>query len=118
MAETPRQQNRRTTDRRAGPRTAPGGAVWYVLGFLMLLALAQAFFYQLQSGETISYSEFKALVRQDKVQEVVLSEDRARGLLKPEGGQKPKPFTAVRVDAADGELVFTRAAAPAPATPA
>ncbi len=71
--------------------------MWYVLGFLLLLALGQAFFLQMQSGETIPYSEFKTLVRDGKVQEVTVGEDRIRGALKPDDG-KPKPFTAVRVD--------------------
>ena len=69
-------KNRRLGERRTGPRA--GGAVWYILGFLLLLALAQAFFFQLQGGD-ISYSDFKNLVRQDKVQEVTLSDDRVRG---------------------------------------
>jgi len=72
--------------------------VWYVLGFLLLLAVAQAFFFQIQSGETISYSDFKARIREGKVQEVTLSDDRVRGLLKAEDGGKPKPFSAVRVE--------------------
>ncbi|HET7698419.1 MAG TPA: ATP-dependent zinc metalloprotease FtsH [Vicinamibacterales bacterium] len=93
----PPAKNRRTGERRTGAR-APGGAVWYVLGFLLLLALAQAFFFQLQSGETISYSEFKTLVRESKVQEVTISEDRIRGTLKTENGGRPRAFTAVRVD--------------------
>jgi len=93
----PPAKNRRAGERRTGPRAAPGGAVWYVLGFLVLLAVAQGFFYQLQAGETISYSEFKALVREDKVQEVTLSEDRLHGTLKPVGTEKGKPFAAVRV---------------------
>jgi cell division protease FtsH len=99
MAETPTPpvKNRRGTERRTGPRTPPGSAVWYVLGFLLLLAVAQAFFFQLQSGETIPYSEFKKLVRENKVQEVLLSEDRIRGTFKPLGGERPKPFTAIRV---------------------
>src|SRR5258708_39491525 len=99
MADTskPPIKSRRPTDRRTTPRTAPGGAVWYVLGFLVLLALAQAFFVQMQTGETVSYSEFKTLVREGKVQEVTLSEDRVRGTLKPAGGERGKPFTAVRV---------------------
>ena len=71
--------------------------MWYVLGFLILLALAQAFFIQLQTGETIPYSEFKTLVREGKVQEVTLSDERVRGKLKPLGTEQPKPFTAVRV---------------------
>jgi cell division protease FtsH len=98
MPETPRPQNRRANDRRSGPRTAPGGAVWYVLGFLLLLALAQGIFYQLQNGETIPYSDFKVLVRQDKVQEVTLSDDRLHGTFKPVGGEAHgKPFSAIRV---------------------
>ena len=99
MANTtpnPPSKNRRLNERRT-PRGSAGAAVWYVLGFLLLLALAQAFFFQLSGGETISYSDFKTLVREGKVQEVTLSEDRVRGLLKLVGSEKPKPFTAVRV---------------------
>jgi len=106
MPETskPPAKNRRSGERRTGARGAPGGAVWYVLGFLLLLAVAQAFFVQLQSGETIPYSEFKTLVREDKVQDVVLAEERVRGTLKPTSADgKPKPFTAVRV-VADAKL--------------
>ena len=77
----PPAKNRRAGERRTGPRT-PGSAVWYVLGFLVLLAIAQAFFFQLQSGETIPYSEFKTLVRDGKVQDVTISQDRIRGALK------------------------------------
>jgi len=99
MPETkPPAKNRRSGERRVGPRPAAGSAVWYVLGFLLLLALAQAFFFQIQSGETISYSDFKTAVRADKVQEVVLSEERVRGVYKPVGTEKGKPFTAVRVE--------------------
>jgi cell division protease FtsH len=99
MADTsskPPAKNRRGSERRPAPR-APGGAVWYVLGFLLLLALAQAFFVQMQTGDTIPYSEFKSLVREDKVQDVTLSDDRVHGTLKPSGSEKAKPFTAVRV---------------------
>jgi cell division protease FtsH len=100
MADTPRPptRNRRSGDRRLSPRPGAGGAIWYVLGFMLLLALAQAFFYQVQGGETISYSDFKNYVRQDRVQEVTLSDERVRGLLKPDSsGGKAKPFSAVRV---------------------
>jgi cell division protease FtsH len=100
MADTtkPPANNRRSSERRTGPRTAPGGAVWYVLGFLLLLALAQAFFMKLQTGDTIPYSEFKEYVRTDKVQEVTLSDERLRGLLKVQGDPKGKPFSAIRVE--------------------
>jgi cell division protease FtsH len=106
MADTPKTpaKNRRSGERRTGTRGAPGGAVWYVLGFLVLLALAQTFFYQIQAGETIPYSEFKVLVRDDKVQDVVLSDERVRGTLKPVGSEAHgKLFSAVRV-VADAKL--------------
>jgi cell division protease FtsH len=94
----PPAKNRRAGERRSGPRGATGGAVWYVLGFLVLLALAQAFFFQLQSGETISYSDFKARVREGKVQEVTISEDRIRGVLKAQEAGRSRTFSAVRVE--------------------
>jgi cell division protease FtsH len=101
MAETPRpssnNRNRRVSERRTVPRPAPGGIIWYVLGVLVLLALVQAFFYQLQSGDTIPYSEFKRMVREGRVQEVTLSEDRVRGALKSASGERARTFNAVRV---------------------
>ena len=93
----PPAKNRRAGERRTAPRP-PGSAVWYVLGFLLLLLLAQAFFFQLQSGETIPYSEFKTLVRDGKVQDVTISQDRIRGSLKAENGGRGRVFSAVRVE--------------------
>jgi cell division protease FtsH len=84
-------------DRRLAPRPAPGSAMWYALGFLLLLALGQAFFFSLQSGEAISYSDFKGMVRDGKVQEVTVAEDRVRGTLKADGGQS-RTFTAIRIE--------------------
>ncbi len=100
MSEQPenRAPGRRRNDRRAGPRSAPSSAMWYVLGFILLLALAQAFFYSMQSGKTVSYSEFKTLVRDGKVQEVTVADDRVRGLLKGSGDRRSRAFTAVRIE--------------------
>src|SRR3954465_1257197 len=109
MADNPKppaKRNRRVGERRDGARTAaPGGAVWYVLAVLVLLALGQAFFYRFQTGETLPYSEFKQLVRENRVQEVTLGEEQIRGTLKSTGGsstERPRTFTAVRV--ADDKL--------------
>jgi cell division protease FtsH len=98
----PNPRARRPGDRRLTPRTPPRSAMWYVLGFLLLLALGQAFLFSLQSGEAISYSEFKTLIREHKVQEVVVADDRVRGTLKTDGG-KAKTFSAVRIE--DPKLV-------------
>jgi cell division protease FtsH len=80
------------------PQRPPTSAMWYVLGFLLLLALGQAFFFTAQTGQTVSYSEFKSMVRDGRVQEVSISEDRVRGTLRgaPEG--RPRTFSAVRVE--------------------
>ncbi len=102
MAEdTPTPKSRRA-DRRLPPRTGPGSATWYVLGLLLVLALGQAFFFSLQSGETVSYSAFKQFVRDGKVQEVAVAEDRVHGTLK-DPAAKPRPFSAVRIE--DPKLV-------------
>ena len=87
--------------RRRGDRPRPASAmsaVWYVLAFLLLLALGQAFFFTFQSGRTIQYSEFKNLVRNGKVQDVVVAEDRVRGTLKTPEANGQKAFVAVRIE--------------------
>jgi cell division protease FtsH len=88
---------RRAGDRKLPPRTGPGSAMWYVLAVFLLLALGQAFYFSMAGGETISYSDFKQHVRDGAVQEVVVSEDRVRGLMK--GGPKgTHPFVAIRIE--------------------
>ncbi|HEY7499015.1 MAG TPA: ATP-dependent zinc metalloprotease FtsH [Vicinamibacterales bacterium] len=99
---TPNPRGRRPGDRRLTPRATAGSTMWYVLGFLILAAIGQLIFFTLYSGETLPYSQFKALLRENKVQEVVVAEDRVRGTLKSDDG-KPKPFVAVRIE--DPKLV-------------
>ncbi len=88
--------------RRLPPRPAPGTAMWYVLGVLMLLAIGNAVFFTLQGGEVIPYSEFKTRVREGKVLEVTVAEDRVQGKLKAEGA-KGRGFVTIRID--DPKLV-------------
>jgi cell division protease FtsH len=52
--------------------------VWYVLGFLMLMALAQVWFLP-PAGRQISYSEFKTAIRGGQVAEVTVGEQTVRG---------------------------------------
>ena len=100
MAEQqqPTKPNRRSGDRRVTARPRPGSAMWYVLGFLVLLALGQAFLYSIQSRNTVSYSDFKNRVREGRVQEVFVGEDRVRGLLKGTSDPRTRSFTAVRIE--------------------
>jgi len=93
----PGSRARRSGDRKLPPRTGPGSAMWYVLAVFLLLALGQAFYFSMQGGETISYSEFKQRVRDGAVQEVVVADDRVRGIMK--GGPKGShPFVAIRIE--------------------
>ena len=72
--------------------------MWYVLGFLLLLALAQAFFSQIQTGETVSYSDFKAPFATTRSRRSSFPRNGFTVCYKPVGSEKGKPFTAVRVD--------------------
>ncbi len=76
--------------------------MWLVLGVLLLLAIGNAAFFALRAGKEISYSEFKTRVREGKVQEVTVAEDRVQGMLKADEGQG-RAFVAVRIE--DPKLV-------------
>jgi cell division protease FtsH len=75
-------REKRPGDRR-GPLGGgrPGGAVWYVLGFLLLMAIAQTWF-MIPAGKQITYSEFKTAVRSGQVAEVAVNEQTVRGTYK------------------------------------
>ncbi|HEY6613351.1 MAG TPA: ATP-dependent metallopeptidase FtsH/Yme1/Tma family protein, partial [Vicinamibacterales bacterium] len=88
--------------RRLPPRPAPGTTMWLVLGVLLLVAVGNAVFFTLRAGKEISYSEFKTRVRDGKVQEVTVAEDRVQGMLKVDEGQG-RPFVSVRIE--DPKLV-------------
>src|SRR5215211_2904309 len=96
-SKTPNARGKKPGDRRLTPRTGPSSTMWYALGFLLLLAIGNAFVFSFQSGQTVSYSDFKNLVRDGKVQEVTVAEDRVRGQLK-QGGEKTRAFIAVRIE--------------------
>src|SRR5690606_24312173 len=103
--KAPNPRGKRPGSERRLPQRPPAGmAIWYGLGFLLLLAVGQSVFFSAQHGETISYSDFKAHVRAGRVQEVTISPETVRGLLRPgEGVQQPRPFNAVRIE--DPKLV-------------
>jgi cell division protease FtsH len=87
---------RRAGDRKLSSR-GPASAMWYVLALFLLMALGQAFYYSMQTGETISYSEFKDRIRDGRVEEVFVGEDRVRGTLR-DAAKGARPFVAVRIE--------------------
>src|SRR3954463_2169693 len=77
-------RDKRPVDRRPlGAGGRPAGGVWYVLGFLLLMALAQAWFLA-PGGRQVSYSDFKQAVRGGQVAEVYVGEQTIRGTYKRE----------------------------------
>src|SRR5882762_4650690 len=83
-------------ERRSLAPGRPGGAVWYILGLLFLLALTQAWF-MAPAGRQISYSEFKQAVRSGQVAEVFVGDQTVRGSYKREtnGGLN---FSTTRIE--------------------
>ena len=90
-------RDRRPGERRTlGPGTRPGGAIWYVLGFLFLMALAQAWL-MAPTGRQIPYSEFKQQVRAGQVAEVTVGEQSIHGQFKRDQNGA-KAFTTTRIE--------------------
>ncbi len=105
MPQLPSRGDRKPGDRRSLTPQRPGFSMWYVLGFLLLLAVGQAIFLG-SGGRSIPYSEFKALVRANQVVEVTVGDQTIAGKLKEargEGRQKSDVFMTTRID--DPKLV-------------
>jgi cell division protease FtsH len=89
-------------DKRPGERRSlgsggrPGGAVWYVLGFLLIVAIAQTWF-MIPAGKQISYSEFKNAIRTGQVAEVAVNEQTVRGAYKRDVNGS-RNFSANRIE--------------------
>src|SRR6266550_4495619 len=100
--KNPRDKRAGGERRSLGP-TRPGSAVWYILGLLFLLALAQAWFIA-PAGRQISYSEFKQAVRSGQVAEVFVGDQTIRGTYNKEtnGG---RGFNTTRIEDLDAANV-------------
>ncbi|MGE5360862.1 MAG: ATP-dependent zinc metalloprotease FtsH [Bacteroidales bacterium] len=100
-SRVPKPRGGRPGERRPLGTPRPGlSSIWYVLGFILLLAIVQAY-YLAGSAPSIPYSQFKDLVRQDKVTDVVVGDQAIRGKMRTDKGQET--FTTTRVE--DPKLV-------------
>ncbi len=88
-------------DRRGGQRTDPAEGtpfrgVWMFLSLMLAMMLAQLIFTS-QSGRTVSYSEFREMVRAGRVSEVVIGTNEIRGT-EGDGQTAQQRFTVVPVE--------------------
>jgi cell division protease FtsH len=93
--------DRRVSDRRTRALRSPFRVFWWVLGAVLLTAIAQAVLL-MPTGRSVSYSEFKQMVRSDQVSDVTIGLDTITGTLKT-GDAQTRRFTTVRVE--DPDLV-------------
>jgi len=69
---------------------------WTLFLILFIITVLPFFFFSPQSRQT-SYTDFKRLLREGKIKEVVVSRETIEGL-KAESSGKEEPFTTVRVE--------------------
>jgi len=82
-------------------------SLWYVLLGVWVVLLIQNSLVSMFAIETIPYSEFLKLLKENKVTEVAISANRIQGKMKVEGALegKEKAFKTVRVDPNISELL-------------
>jgi len=75
-------------------------SIWYVMLGIWIVLLIQNYLAAVFAIKTIPYSEFLALLKEDKVTELAITENQIQGRLRPEGqtGAAGQPFKTVRVD--------------------
>src|SRR3954464_666476 len=95
----PRGNTRGGTPRPFPPRA--GASLWYGLALLIVLGLVQMY-YMAPAGRQIAYSEFKTMVQNGQVAEVLIGDQLIRGTLKQgapsAADDKSRQFSTTRVD--------------------
>jgi cell division protease FtsH len=98
MPSTPK-PNPRGVRRPLPPRAA--SSLWYGLALLLVLGLVQMY-YMTPGGRSVPYSEFKTMVQNGQVAEVLIGDQTIRGTLKQgagaSGDEKSRQFTTTRVE--------------------
>jgi cell division protease FtsH len=84
-------------DRRARGAPRPGASLWYVLGFVLLLTIAQAYLFA-PAGRSIPYSEFKQKLREGVIAEVTVAEQTIRGKFKADKDNRSESFSTTRIE--------------------
>ncbi len=78
-------------------------SLWYFIIAFWALIILQEIYVASQHMDEVPYSQFKAWVQEDRVEEVSITETVIHGTLKPSEGEDSQGFQTVRVD--DPDLV-------------
>jgi cell division protease FtsH len=96
---TPQKTNPRGVRRPLPPRAA--SSLWYGLALLLVLGLVQMY-YMTPGGRSIPYSEFKTMVQNGQIAEVLIGDQTIHGTLKSgpgaSGDEKARQFTTIKVE--------------------
>jgi len=99
MPPTTQKPNPRGVRRSLPPRAA--SSLWYGLALLLVLGLVQMY-YMTPGGRVVPYSEFKTMVQNGQVAEVLIGDQTIRGTLKQgagaSGDEKSRQFTTTKVE--------------------
>jgi cell division protease FtsH len=99
MPPTTPKPNPRGVRRGLPPRAT--SSLWYGLALLLVLGLVQMY-YMTPAGRSVPYSEFKTMVQNGQLAEVLIGDQTIRGTLKQgagtSGDEKGRQFTTTRVE--------------------
>lgn len=90
-------------------------SVWYYILILGGIFLMDYFLFSKPQVKEISYSEFRDLLNQNKIQSVVLTQNKIQGLLKAPDSTKAKTADTTKKEVADSAAAKKTAYAPTPA---
>lgn len=90
-------------------------SVWYYILILGGIFLMDYFLFSKPQVKEISYSEFRDLLNQNKIQSVVLTQNKIQGLLKAPDSTKAKTADTAKKAVADSASAKKSAYAPTPA---
>ncbi len=80
-------------------------SIWYVLLGIWVVLILQNYLFSAMAVQTIPYSRFLTLLKNDRITEVAISENRIQGKMRAEGGDGVEMFRAVRVDPEISQLL-------------
>jgi cell division protease FtsH len=80
-------------------------SIWYVLLGIWFVLILQNYITAMFAIKTIPYSEFLALLKEDKVIEVAISANQIEGKIKDEATGKEQMFRTIRVDPETSNLL-------------